>query len=136
MCQRYWNMGVYATSKLPKFYRTDFEHDLLALAWNVHVKSIWTHSAPPPRFVHVIIPSMSPKWFWTFQTILVEYQSFWTQTTDTQRRYKSKIFVRFGLMWQTKYALAVSKNLGLGFDFWPCSEGDFLTGCTYSVILT
>ena len=20
------------------------------------------------------------------------------------------------------------KNLGLGFDFWPCSEGNFLTG--------
>jgi hypothetical protein len=26
-----------------------------------------------------------------------------------------------------KYALAVPKNVGLGFDFWPCSEGDFLT---------
>ena len=30
-------------------------------------------------------------------------------------------------MWQTKYALAVTINLGLGFDFWLCSEGDFLT---------
>ena len=27
-------------------------------------------------------------------------------------------------MWQTKYASAVPINLGLGFDFWPCSEGD------------
>ena len=32
-------------------------------------------------------------------------------------------------MWPTKYALAVPKNLGLGFDFWPYSEDDFLTGC-------
>jgi len=30
-------------------------------------------------------------------------------------------------MRQTKYALAVPKNLGLRFDFWLCSEGDFLT---------
>ena len=29
-------------------------------------------------------------------------------------------------MWQTKYASAVTKNLGAGVDFWPCSEGDFL----------
>ena len=36
-------------------------------------------------------------------------------------------------MWQTKYASAVPKNLGLGFDFWPCSEGDFLTGLPQSV---
>ena len=28
-------------------------------------------------------------------------------------------------MWQTKYASAVPMNLGLGFDFRPCSEGDF-----------
>jgi len=30
-------------------------------------------------------------------------------------------------MWQTKYACAVPKNLGVGVDFLPCSEGDFLT---------
>ena len=36
-------------------------------------------------------------------------------------------------MWQTKYASAVPKNLG--FDFWPCSEGDFLTGRPLSVPL-
>ena len=34
----------------------------------------------------------------------------------------------WGPMRQTKYASAVPKNLGLGFDFRPCSEGDFLTG--------
>ena len=32
-------------------------------------------------------------------------------------------------MWQTKYTLAVPKNLGLGVDFRSCSDGDFLTGC-------
>ena len=30
-------------------------------------------------------------------------------------------------MWQTKYALAVPKNLGLGLNFQPCSEGNFLS---------
>ena len=39
-------------------------------------------------------------------------------------------------MWQTKYALAVPKILGLGVDFRPCSEGDFLTGRPQSVLLT
>ena len=38
-------------------------------------------------------------------------------------------------MWQTKYAPAVPINLGLGFDFRPCSNGDFLTGRPYSVVL-
>ena len=33
----------------------------------------------------------------------------------------------------TKYASAVPKNLGLGFDVRPCSEGDFLTGLPYSM---
>jgi hypothetical protein len=28
---------------------------------------------------------------------------------------------KIGQMWQTKYASGVSKNLGLGFNFWPCS---------------
>ena len=37
-------------------------------------------------------------------------------------------------MWQTKYALAVPKNLGVGVDFRPCSEGDFLTGHPLSVM--
>ena len=39
-------------------------------------------------------------------------------------------------MWQTKYAWMVPKNLGLGFDFWPCSKGNFLTGRPQSVALT
>ena len=37
-------------------------------------------------------------------------------------------------MWQTKYASAVPKNLGLGFDFRPCSEGDFLNVLPQSVV--
>ena len=37
----------------------------------------------------------------------------------------NQINLKFG---QTKYALAVTINLGLGFDFRPSSEGDFLTG--------
>ena len=34
----------------------------------------------------------------------------------------------FGAMWQTKYTSAIRKNLGVGVDFRPCSEDDFLTG--------
>ena len=37
-------------------------------------------------------------------------------------------------MWQIKYALAIPKNLGVGVDFQPCSEDDFLTGRPYSNI--
>ena len=29
-------------------------------------------------------------------------------------------------MWQTKYALVVPKNLGVGVDFQPFCEGNFL----------
>ena len=35
---------------------------------------------------------------------------------------------KIGLMWQTKYASAVPKNLGVGVNFRPCSEGYFLSG--------
>ena len=31
-------------------------------------------------------------------------------------------------MWQTKYALAIPKNLGLGLNFRPFIEGYFLSG--------
>jgi hypothetical protein len=36
-------------------------------------------------------------------------------------------------MYQTKYASAVPKNLGVGVNFRPCSEGHFLYGrpCYY-----
>ena len=37
-------------------------------------------------------------------------------------------------MWQTKYASAVPIDLGLGFDFRPCSKENFLIGCPQSVI--
>jgi hypothetical protein len=31
-------------------------------------------------------------------------------------------------MWQTKYAAAIPKNLGVGVNFRPCSECYFLSG--------
>ena len=36
-------------------------------------------------------------------------------------------------MWQTKYAAAIPKNLGVGVNFRPCSEGYFLSGRPQSV---
>ena len=40
--------------------------------------------------------------------------------TDTQLRHKSKKSENLGRsMWQTKYASAVPKNLGVGVDFRP-----------------
>ena len=36
-------------------------------------------------------------------------------------------------MWQTKYAAAIPKNLGVGGNFRPCSEGYFLSGRPLSV---
>ena len=36
-------------------------------------------------------------------------------------------------MWQTKYAATIPKNLGVGVNFRPCSEGYFLSGCPQSV---
>ena len=36
-------------------------------------------------------------------------------------------------MWQTKYASAVPKKLGVGVEFRPCCEGNFLTGRPQSV---
>ena len=37
-------------------------------------------------------------------------------------------------MWQTKYAAGIPKNLGVGVNSRPCSEGYFLSGRPYSVI--
>ena len=39
-------------------------------------------------------------------------------------------------MWQTKYASAVTKNLGVGVDFRPFSEGYFFSGRPQSVFPT
>ena len=36
-------------------------------------------------------------------------------------------------MRQTKYAAAIPKDLGLGLNFWQCSEGYFLSGRPQSV---
>ena len=40
------------TKILQKWLQTWFILLHLALVWNVHVKSIWTHSAPPPFWAH------------------------------------------------------------------------------------
>ena len=48
------------------------------------------------------------------------------RTTDTQWRHKD--IWKIGPMWQTKYASAEPKNLGVGVNFRPCSEGYFLSG--------
>ena len=49
------------------------------------------------------------------------------RTTYTQWR-QIKDICKFWPMWQTKYALAVPKNSEVGVNFWPCSEGYFLSG--------
>ena len=46
-----------------------------------------------------------------------------------------KEILKFGSRWQTKYASAVPKNLGLGGEFWPCSESNFLNRCPQSVVV-
>ena len=38
-------------------------------------------------------------------------------------------------MWQTNYASAVPKTLGVGVSFRPCSEGYFLSGRPQSVVV-
>ena len=38
-------------------------------------------------------------------------------------------------MWQTKYALALPKNLGVRVDFWPFSEDKFLSGCPRTAVV-
>jgi hypothetical protein len=53
------------------------------------------------------------------------------RTTDTQWRHKSKKSEKLGRCGRQKYALAVPKNLGLEFNFRPCSEGHFLSGPNY-----
>ena len=50
------------------------------------------------------------------------------RTTDTQWRHKSEDIWKIWPMWQTKYTLAIPKNLGVGVNFRPCSEGYFLSG--------
>ena len=37
-------------------------------------------------------------------------------------------------MWQTRYASAIPKNFGVGVDFLPFSEGNFLSGHPKSML--
>ena len=68
------------------------------------------------------LPLISSNRILTFR-IWNSKEYIWTRTTDTQWR-------KFGRMWQTKYASAVLKNLGVEVDFRQCSEdqNDFMSG--------
>ena len=54
---------------------------------------------------------------------IVVYHGLWTPSEGINQR-NLKIWADAADI----HASAVPKNLGLGFDFWPCSEGNFLTG--------
>ena len=56
------------------------------------------------------------------------YHGLWTLNEGINQRN-----LNIWPMWQTKYASAELKNLGLGFDLWPCSESNILTGLLQSV---
>ena len=60
----------------------------------------------------------------------VKYSQWFGKITDYGHPMKAYIkeIWKFGPMWQTKYASAVPKSLGLGVDFRPFSEDDFITG--------
>ena len=60
-----------------------------------------------------------------FHIIYGHFHGLRTPNEGTNQRYL-KIWADA----QTKYAPAVTKNLGVGVDFGPCREGDFLTGRT------
>ena len=38
-------------------------------------------------------------------------------------------------MWQTKYTSTIPKDLGVGVNFWQCSEDYFLSGRPQSMVL-
>ena len=58
----------------------------------------------------------------TFEPIrLQKYQNDCLNLNFVKDRKDNPILVK------TKYASAVPKNLGMGLDFRPCSEGDFIT---------
>ena len=61
----------------------------------------------------------------------VLYCNSYLEHTDYGHPMKGKIKEtwKFRPMWQTKYAAAIPKNLGVGVNFRPCSEGYFLSGC-------
>jgi hypothetical protein len=49
------------------------------------------------------------------------------QCTDYGHQMEAQRNLKFWVDVVDKIASAVPKNLELGFDFWPCSKGDFLT---------
>ena len=62
--------------------------------------------------------------------------SFLQIVPQTHGLWTSKEIRKFGPIWQTKYASAIPKNLGVGVNFGLSSEGDFLTGRPQSVLAT
>ena len=52
---------------------------------------------------------------------------FMEDPTDYGHPMKGKIkeTLKFGPMWETKYAATIPNNLGVGVNFRPCSEGYF-----------
>ena len=54
---------------------------------------------------------------------------FWITDYGHPMKAKIKDIWKIGPVWQTKYAAAIPKNLGVGVNFRLCSEGHFLSGC-------
>ena len=87
------------------------------LALNSRVNVSWAgYNSMTTLLTHTVAHSTKP--------------SFMPKTTDYGHpmKAKSKETWKFGPMWQTKYAAAIHKNLGVGVNFRPCSEGYFLSG--------
>ena len=86
------------------------------------------------RFCALLIPSQ--KFLINMNFVLIIYcENIPLEKILTRIRTYLDLLLKFGPMWRTKYALAVSINLGLGFDFRPCSECDFLPGRPQSVYM-
>ena len=84
------------------------------------------------RFCALLIPSQ--KFLINMNFVLIIYcENIPLEKILTRIRTYLDLLLKFGPMWRTKYALAVSINLGLGFDFRPCSEGDFFTERMYQI---
>ena len=87
----------------------------------------------PARFHFSIIPISPQNSCYVFMALVTVIQSSVVASVLQNHGLRTPsggIYQRnFGPMWQTKYALAVPKHLGLGLDFRPCSKDYFLSGC-------
>ena len=78
---------------------------------------IWFESINKNSLKYYFQPIQTTKWPWLAYWIIHLLPTLGAWTTGTQWGNKSKKSEKFGPMRQTKYALAVPKNLGLGVDF-------------------